>query len=139
MPAWSPDGKSIAFIGAGESHEQQLYVQGADSPTAVEISRGPYKFTVLSAVLDARFARYLLSLRQGRRLRPLPHPSRRRGIQTDSTTGIERLHFARWANARYALVQLHERFNLASDDGHAARRNTEALLAGAVPARLALQ
>ena len=42
MPAWSPDGKSIAFIGAGESHEQQLYVQGADSPTAVEISRGPY-------------------------------------------------------------------------------------------------
>ena len=43
MPAWSPDGKSIAFFGAGESHEQQLYVQGADSPTAVQISRGPYK------------------------------------------------------------------------------------------------
>ncbi|MGA7235940.1 MAG: protein kinase [Bryobacteraceae bacterium] len=42
MPAWSPDGKSIAFIGAGESHEQQVYVQGADSPTAVQISRGPY-------------------------------------------------------------------------------------------------
>jgi Tol biopolymer transport system component/tRNA A-37 threonylcarbamoyl transferase component Bud32 len=42
MPAWSPDGKSIAFFGADESHEQQLYVQGADSPTAVQISRGPY-------------------------------------------------------------------------------------------------
>jgi eukaryotic-like serine/threonine-protein kinase len=43
MPAWSPDGKNIAFFGAGESREQQLYVQGADSPTAVQISRGPYQ------------------------------------------------------------------------------------------------
>ncbi len=42
MPAWSPDGKSIAFFGAGESHQQQLYVQGADSPAAVQISHGPY-------------------------------------------------------------------------------------------------
>jgi eukaryotic-like serine/threonine-protein kinase len=43
LPAWSPDGKSIAFLGLGESHEQQLYVQGADSPTAVQISHGPYQ------------------------------------------------------------------------------------------------
>jgi eukaryotic-like serine/threonine-protein kinase len=45
MPAWSPDGKSIAFIGVGESQEQQIYVQGADSPTAVQISHGPYNIS----------------------------------------------------------------------------------------------
>ena len=42
MPSWSPDGKSIAFFGLKDSGEQQLYVQGADSPTAVQVSRGPY-------------------------------------------------------------------------------------------------
>ncbi len=42
MPAWSPDGKSIAFFGSTESTGTELYVQGVDSPVAVEISRGPY-------------------------------------------------------------------------------------------------
>ncbi len=43
MPAWSPDGKNIAFFGLGASQEQELYVQGADAATAVQISRGPYE------------------------------------------------------------------------------------------------
>jgi len=43
FPAWSPDGKNIALMGVGESHKQELYVQGADSPTAVQISHGPYQ------------------------------------------------------------------------------------------------
>lgn len=40
-PAWSRDGKSIAFIGE-EGGYAQLYVQGVDSPTAVQISHGPW-------------------------------------------------------------------------------------------------
>ncbi len=42
MPAWSPDGKSIAFFGSGESGDPDLYVQGVNSAEAVRISRGPY-------------------------------------------------------------------------------------------------
>jgi serine/threonine protein kinase len=42
LPAWSRDGKSIAFIGNAESGDSQLYVQGIDSPTAVRISNGPW-------------------------------------------------------------------------------------------------
>jgi Tol biopolymer transport system component/tRNA A-37 threonylcarbamoyl transferase component Bud32 len=42
FPAWSPDGKSIAFFGGTPPHELQLYVQAVDSPTAVQISHGPH-------------------------------------------------------------------------------------------------
>ncbi len=41
-PSWSPDGKSLAFIGE-EAGASQLYVQGVDSPTAVQISHGPWE------------------------------------------------------------------------------------------------
>jgi Tol biopolymer transport system component len=41
-PAWSRDGKSVAFIGE-EAGDQRLYVQGVDSPTAVPISHGPWE------------------------------------------------------------------------------------------------
>jgi Tol biopolymer transport system component/tRNA A-37 threonylcarbamoyl transferase component Bud32 len=37
-PAWSPDGKSIAFFGAGESGPTQLLVQGVDAATAVPLT-----------------------------------------------------------------------------------------------------
>jgi Tol biopolymer transport system component len=42
LPAWSPDGKSIAFFGIPESHSAELYVQGANAPDAVQISHGPH-------------------------------------------------------------------------------------------------
>ena len=38
FPAWSHDGKSIAFFGATESGPTQVYVQALDSPTAVAIT-----------------------------------------------------------------------------------------------------
>jgi serine/threonine protein kinase len=41
-PSWSRDGKSLAFIGDNGGNSQ-LYVQGADSPTAVQISHGPWE------------------------------------------------------------------------------------------------
>src|SRR5580700_1862629 len=41
-PSWSRDGKSIAFIGYGGG-SSQLYLQGVDSPTAVQISHGPWE------------------------------------------------------------------------------------------------
>jgi serine/threonine protein kinase len=39
-PAWSPDGKSIAFFDGTESAPQQVYVQAKDAPTAVQITTG---------------------------------------------------------------------------------------------------
>jgi len=39
-PAWSPDGKSLAFYGASESAPTQLFVQSLDAPTAVPIAGG---------------------------------------------------------------------------------------------------
>ena len=39
-PAWSPDGKSIAFYDGSESAPQQVYVQATDAPTAVAITTG---------------------------------------------------------------------------------------------------
>jgi len=38
FPAWSPDGKSIAFYGATEPGPTQVYVQALDAPTAVAIT-----------------------------------------------------------------------------------------------------
>jgi Tol biopolymer transport system component len=40
-PAWSRDGKSIAFLG-DEGGNTQLFVQGIDSPAAVALSHGPF-------------------------------------------------------------------------------------------------
>ena len=37
-PAWSPDGKSIAFFGVPESGPTRVYVQALDSPSAVAIT-----------------------------------------------------------------------------------------------------
>ncbi len=42
LPGWSRDGKSIAFIGDNGGNSQ-LYVQGIDSPTAVQVSQGPWE------------------------------------------------------------------------------------------------
>ncbi len=42
FPAWSHDGKSLAFFG-DKGGDTQLYVQGIDSPTAVQISQGPWE------------------------------------------------------------------------------------------------
>ncbi len=39
-PAWSPDGKSIAFFGATEDGPTQVYVQALDAPTATAITSG---------------------------------------------------------------------------------------------------
>jgi eukaryotic-like serine/threonine-protein kinase len=37
-PAWSPDGKSLAFLGLAESGRTELFVQGLKAATAVDIS-----------------------------------------------------------------------------------------------------
>ena len=37
-PAWSPDGKSIAFLGTAESGRAQLFVQGLDAAAAVPVT-----------------------------------------------------------------------------------------------------
>ncbi len=37
-PAWSPDGRSIAFFGSSTSAPTQVYVQAVDAPTAVAIT-----------------------------------------------------------------------------------------------------
>ena len=37
-PSWSPDGKSIAFLGQDEADHTQLYVQALDAPTAVQVT-----------------------------------------------------------------------------------------------------
>jgi Tol biopolymer transport system component len=37
-PAWSPDGKSIAFLGYTDNDSVQLFVQGLDAATAVQIT-----------------------------------------------------------------------------------------------------
>ena len=37
-PSWSPDGKSIAFLGWDNSKNWQLFVQGVDSPNAVQVT-----------------------------------------------------------------------------------------------------
>jgi Tol biopolymer transport system component len=39
-PAWSPDGKSIAFFGAPEDRTPQIYVQALDAPSATAITSG---------------------------------------------------------------------------------------------------
>jgi Tol biopolymer transport system component len=39
-PVWSPEGKSIAFFGAGENAPPQVFVQAKDAPTAVAITSG---------------------------------------------------------------------------------------------------
>jgi len=38
LPAWSPDGKSIAFFGATEAGPTQIYVQALDAPAATAIT-----------------------------------------------------------------------------------------------------
>ena len=40
FPSWSPDGKSIAFLGTEAPNKWQLYVQAVDAPTAVRVT-GP--------------------------------------------------------------------------------------------------
>jgi len=40
LPAWSPDGKSIAFFGATENGPTQVYVQALDAPAATAITSG---------------------------------------------------------------------------------------------------
>jgi len=37
-PAWSPDGKSIAFLATSGIDNPQLFVQGVDAPTAVQVT-----------------------------------------------------------------------------------------------------
>ena len=43
FPSWSPDGKSFAFLGViSEADRWQIWVQGTDSPTPVQITRSPF-------------------------------------------------------------------------------------------------
>ncbi len=37
-PSWSPDGKSIAFLGWDEAGHTQLFVQAVDAPSAVQVT-----------------------------------------------------------------------------------------------------
>ncbi len=42
-PAWSPDGKSIAFAGYSEEEgDDQVWVQGIDAPASVQLTRPPF-------------------------------------------------------------------------------------------------
>ncbi|RPI12297.1 MAG: serine/threonine-protein kinase, partial [Acidobacteriales bacterium] len=41
VPAWSPDGRSIAYLGGDDTESAQVYVQKLDAPTPLQITKPP--------------------------------------------------------------------------------------------------